>query len=537
MAFTSADMMFNPEIDSLELISLYVKNYKTLKDIHINLNPKFTTEYDDNGVLQIVNRNHYTRKEKNTNIKLLCGINGVGKSSILELIAKPNTSDGNILVMKTASDKFVSNTEVRISYNDNVYICNIFDREFKFGELYLPDSELHEEGLSFERYFCDLYHKEKDLFNDIDKELLTNFEITHWKRDDDITYITDAIRSKLPISHITTFDFEQLRDQDLLSYLFYKHFGDSTFEDWVGEHTESLKTILGDLDRFNVSGILIRIRKLFYNPPSDDRIYAVLERLEALLGKEYLFSDYEQIINEFINVSLEYDKIMKQVYFDNRVHQNGNDITSLFYVRGYKKIENNKRYLGNLSHGEYISVRNRYKMYVKMFQRDSSTILEDEPDIHLHPEWCRAFVNNLVETISIVRKYLANRKSKKFKDKIYNLVLTTHSPIILSDFFNEEIVFLQKENDITLINEYTRDCFAGNISEILIDNFFMTKTIGEYAEKTITKIIRKMDDAQKQKQISVEEKENINYIISRVGDRLLKKLLEEKFARTFNADN
>lgn len=528
MAFTSSSMLLSSEIDSLELVSLYVKSYKTLKDKLINLNPRFHTKYDD-GILHIDENKEYIRKEAFSNVKLLCGENGVGKTSILELLRNHSLSNGCILVMKTTSDKFISNNKVVINFNGNTYNCNVFDRELKFGELSLSQSTLYEEEMDFRRYILNFYVKEKKLFDDIDRHLFTHFKITHWPGEDLSSLMLDGIRRNLSVN-INPYDLEILREEDLFSYLFYRHFGDNTFEDWVDANSLELRHILKNLNDSNAVEILIRVRKVFFAPDIGNKIFEVINKIESIIDKEYLIKDFKKIAMTFGALVRSFDKLMSQPCRSKHVHQWGGEVSSVFYFRGYKKIESDKRFLENLSRGEFISIRNRCHLYTKMLQHDSAIILEDEPDLHLHPEWARIFVENFFNTVQHIRAYLSKR-DERFKNKIYNFVLTTHSPLILTDFFNEEVIFFQKIEDNVYINDSTSCCFAGNIGDLLMDNFFLSKTIGAYAEKMINEIIKIMDGINEENAPTSKDIEHVKFVISQVGDKLLKRLLEDKFAR------
>ena len=101
MVFSTSSNFFDCDINSLELVSLFVKDYKNLKNIFINLNPKYETIFSqDTKELQINSVDYFPTKEEYSNIKLICGENGVGKSSILELIRNPGRAKETILVMK-----------------------------------------------------------------------------------------------------------------------------------------------------------------------------------------------------------------------------------------------------------------------------------------------------------------------------------------------------------------------------------------------------------------------------------------------------
>lgn len=531
-------MPFNDEICSVELVFLYVKKYKCIENMHINLNPKFETLYDK-GILEIKDSINYIPKEEFSNVKLICGENGTGKTSVLEIIR--DFRDGNIIVMKT-KDKFISNDEIMISYNGKIYD---YDKSYSDSifEMLLNDDFNYHDGFDFRKNFVDLYIAEREMFNDIDKNLLTHFKIDYWKDEYLINIVIDLIKEYLSIHYITEYTLEKLRDEDMISYLFYMNFRGAQFKNFVSNNREEINGIdvkIGEgrlnkdmLDDYHIVDRLIRIRKISYCPDDTDKIYEIINKLKRIIGKEFPIERYQSTVEEFKKLSYNFDettdKIMHKKYQEKEISQSGNTY-DLFYFRGFKKVEGGERYIESLSSGEFISVRNRYNLCIKMCQYNLVTILEDEPDLHLHPEWSRIFIKNYFDTVSHVREYLAKKFGDKFRTKIYNFVMTTHSPLILSDFFKEEVIFFQKENGKVSIRktEEISDCFAGNIGDMLIDNFFLSKTIGGYSEKKINDIIDRMDNGEP---ISDKEKKDIEFIISHIGDKLLRRLLEEKFNR------
>lgn len=541
MVFSTSSNFFDCDINSLELVSLFVKDYKNLKDIFINLNPKYETIFSqDTKELQINTVGYFPAKEEYSNIKLICGENGVGKSSILELIRNPGRAKETILVMKDKNNVFISSEKIKIIYNNEKYTCNVSNNEIKFSALSIDDSFLYEDHLSFTRNFVGFYVQEKHLFDDIDNNLISHFEISYWNSEEMYSEILSGIRNNLKISEIESIHLDELREKDILSFIFYVNFGDSTFTDWVDAHDEFISYIKKDINTINIVDKLIFISEKFYSLPDKSEIMSLINKLSSMTHKEYRISKYEEISTKFYKINNELINLMKTVYENAHVHLYEDMLLSAFYFRGYKKIGNSKRYLHLLSAGELYSIRIRYYLFIKMSQRDCALILEDEPDLHLHPEWARCFLKNFIAAIVHIRKYLS-QKDETFAYKTYNFVITTHSPLILSDFFNEEVVFFRRidhDNRVKVAN-FTSNCFAGNVGDILIDNFFLSKTIGAFSEEQLKEIIQKLnsagtDSTKTDEQLTEEDKCKIRFLISRIGDKLLRKLLEEKCRRCIN---
>jgi hypothetical protein len=138
----------------------------------------------------------------------------------------------------------------------------------------------------------------------------------------------------------------------------------------------------------------------------------------------------------------------------------------------------------------------------------------DEMELCFHPEYQRTFVNNLVSYIE---------RAELNKVFSFNIILTTHSPFILSDIPACNILALKDGiPDNSFKNERT---FAANIYDILGNNFFMEKFIGEFASNEIDRIINRLTN---EKVITEKGKSIIKSKIELIGDDIIRiKLLEK----------
>lgn len=123
----------------------------------------------------------------------------------------------------------------------------------------------------------------------------------------------------------------------------------------------------------------------------------------------------------------------------------------------------------NLSDGEMVYV-NTFAQIAKAVTSSRQLLLVlDEPDLNLHPEWSRLFVQNLVTLIE-----------KNTNGKV-QVIMSSHSPFLVTDFPKENVFFISegKKNKVKRIKQAEKS-FAGNLYDIALDSFFLDFPMGEF---------------------------------------------------------
>lgn len=177
---------------------------------------------------------------------------------------------------------------------------------------------------------------------------------------------------------------------------------------------------------------------------------------------------------------------------------------------------------------------------IKNIENNNIMVLLDEPDIFMHPEWQRIY-------ISVLKEFFENF----YKDKKVKIILTSHSPFIASDLPRENVIMLDvyDEKDVEVENgkQEAGNCkvvmdkniktFGANIHNLLSNSFFMKSTMGEFAKQKITDVLKDLDmEIKKEKKIDEKRKEEINYIISNIGEPIIKTKLQQMYDRAFPKD-
>lgn len=137
--------------------------------------------------------------------------------------------------------------------------------------------------------------------------------------------------------------------------------------------------------------------------------------------------------------------------------------------------------------------------------RNDTLICIDEGDLYLHPAW-------QIDFISILNKMLPNFFTGKIQ-----LVLTTHSPFLLTDLPRDNVILLNN-NKVVSKDDNKLKTFGSNLYELYQNAFFLNKQrFGTLASEHIKEVTGKIVMGN----LSQLEEERIKKFISLIGDKLL----------------
>lgn len=180
-------------------------------------------------------------------------------------------------------------------------------------------------------------------------------------------------------------------------------------------------------------------------------------------------------------------------------------------------IDGNKGNRFEVLHNEYDTYRFQEKIY-------DIIILIDEGETGFHPEWQRQYLYLLIETLPEI-----------FKDKKLQIILTSHSPFVLSDLPKENVIFLDIDNEGNCIvsdMEKHKQTFGANIHTLLSDGFFMEGGLmGEFAKGKIQDVLKWIDNKE------VTKKEEILKIINLIGEPIIHNKLAGYFKEKFGEES
>lgn len=260
----------------------------------------------------------------------------------------------------------------------------------------------------------------------------------------------------------------------------------------------------------------------------------IIEREIALYYQKEIQEKFNEDFHDYVKDIDEFTKCLKNVDEKYFIHGQKIEIpltqhnTSIQKVLDhfYRKSEENAldqiiniKYK-NLSNGEheYIEVFGSLIKMLSEIESDNEckdrVLIFDEPDRTFHPEWTSNYISNLI-------KILNNFGEKK--DIYFQIIISTHSPFMVSDVLKEDIYKIEINNESRKIlnSEYG---FASNYYDIMKDTFFLTSSVGHFAQEKIHSITIQIEEAKTISEL-IENKKTIEAI----GDEYLRKILIHKY--------
>lgn len=157
---------------------------------------------------------------------------------------------------------------------------------------------------------------------------------------------------------------------------------------------------------------------------------------------------------------------------------------------------------------------------------NSVNIILDEIELYFHPEYQRKFISFLLSSLSRFKINYINS---------INICFITHSPFIISDIPNQNIMFLEvNEEENFAIPLLDKDkTFSANIYNLLKDSFFMEKFMGDFSISKIKSLMvfLKISDVETNEWNEDKSRKFIEMIAEPLIRDSLKNLYEKKFMK------
>jgi predicted ATP-binding protein involved in virulence/polyhydroxyalkanoate synthesis regulator phasin len=530
----------------MELVYLWVEEYKNIEKQGFNFSPRFECKFE-NDTLTIIEKDEDKYIDNffgdNINVTAIVGKNGSGKSSVLEFILdrlakKDNTYPENFIflysyknelykysnfkyeISSTLSIKEYQNIDNLIKYYKDTIAINI-NSEYK--EIEVRDTyQIFSENNKYDKNSNNLvilenYINHKEQVNKIKEKFF--------------------IPNKIKIS-IKTIGFDESILTDNRDYY--------SDEDW-----KKISILIDTLKDKNFNESLKIINNIFKLKKEKHKNYDSENHLmigifddrknpnqysfnEELLTQENIPEVLDEYklkqtidITSIDNNCLEYLKKLPYVFEVDLVDKNDINIDSLSF--GEKQLLMQLHYI--LKHSfkkEYqlyhppsaIRDENGNEIWDDEYEEDvninNAFIFLDEFEIGLHPQWQKKTINYIVGFL------------KELTNINFHIILTTHSPFLLSDIPKQNIIFLDtdEEGKCKVVDglKEKKQTFGANIHTLLNDSFFMENGLmGEFAKGKIDEAF----DLLTKTTITKEKQKYCEEIISIIGEPIIKRQLQK----------
>lgn len=531
----------------MELVYLWVEEYKNIKRQGFNFSPRFRCEFkaeykkdkDGNEVLEddcelIIEKNedYVSIFPENINVTAIVGENGSGKSSVFEIFSNILRLNNNeqfnyFYVLNDGSSNICYSNNIKLLEKDIAVEKNIPIRVID-GSL---DKSIRNYKVALEEHFDINY-----------------LNISHLERDGIIK--NDSESPKDPIKYYGIYKKNDIKNNYHRTN-FYQTFSNFQLSQFNFLQTYAISYLLRD-DKY---------KKLFFKEfkitqPNCINVKYIKKDLENIKVSNTPNGDETRVIDSTIPNII--DEILTIVENDNLIIGT-EQFNNFFKLVSSKNLEDKFELTFQTNEGKSISLSSGEKtilfylqkidLMISRFSNKDNLLLFDEVELYLHPNWQKRILKIILNFIK------ENQLAKNL-----HVIVSSHSPFILSDIPKENVIFLEKDKETgNCINatEKMKDfnTFGANIHTLLSHGFFMKDGLmGEFAKSKIERIKRFYDFTTKYKDkifskekvhLRIEKyyklnKKEFDYIASIIGEQFLQKVMKnylDELEEIFDKEN
>ncbi len=486
----------------MELVYLWVEEYKNIKEQGFNFSPRFECKYDkDSNELTIdENEDYISIFPDNINVTAIVGENGSGKTTILSLI---NIITSKINVELNTKYILIVDINKKIHYRTNIKnfsYSNYINEIHNISVL----THLHNINISSEEESKKLTYSVP-----IDRLKLSAYEITqlitmHLQENQTIK-ITPFLYLPTKI-HIKPKDYS-----DIFDMLIYDN-------DNIPNESIELAEAFEDIDnKFHKFLFLFFIEQEVYNIKELSNFKLLRNKISEYPHVPQNKEEFKKVFSEKTLTISHLTKKEKEIFIYN-YHNYFN----------FDYIDEQNRNYNSLSTGEQtlfsLLLNIFYFIQVSIKHNSRLLITLDEFDLSLHPNWQKKYLTELFVL-------LTNLKEK------CHLIIASHSPFILSDVPKENVIFLKNgKQEFPFIEK--EQTFGANIHTLLSHGFFMKDGLmGEFAKgkiEEIKKFYELVKRFEEEDFSSPNSKSNLKHIFleQKVKFRHIQSIIGEPFLQT-----
>ena len=541
----------------MKLIALVIKQYDELfKNQIFNFSDEYKVSFDfETSELKIDKNPDYIENfygESIYNISPIVGINGVGKSTILNIISNYSPDKYEPELDNQYLSLFeVGKQENRVRFNissNNLFVDTDGNQNRSFNYIlegnYEPrkilyvnllnkgggtigyQTTMNQEGLAM---FINSYLWLSDR-KIISSVLSCSLEIEPYGLKD----YTDSIPRG--INPIGFFIYKSIHN------IFYE--GDEFIKKLLSESLVSkcekyLKKDVSDYENSGFNLLLEIVKELDKNEVKDETRKIRKEYVESIITIVNIFIEIRE--NGSLVDSSSSSILLKYSNNNRRLFEDLNDkllqytkskelMISLCYnlnenINNYHLLKETPNYHMSTGEGNLIEIFSRLYTYLSIHEENSGDIilLVDELETGMHLEWSRRLIKILINNLSEILDI--EGKGRKIQ-----LSFTTHSPYMLSDIKPGNVIMIEKNQETGYSEgKVLQNTFAKNIQEIMKENL-IDNIYGDFALAKINSMIERLNGEEEQEGNEEELLKEIHLI----SEPILRNKLFDMYDKKYN---
>lgn len=286
---------------------------------------------------------------------------------------------------------------------------------------------------------------------------------------------------------------------------------------------------------FNHEEILVffnRLNDLFSQETNPDNINKQSIRL-GLKDLKEIFDLHKKIITNLLHYYPKSEGLIKKSDYTEGI---------LFFRPTDRNMSSGENALLNFFSKLYGFIESNLSTASKsLTDKENYVLLLDEADLGFHPIWKKKYIDAILKSLPHFFKSL---------DVVPKLqiIITTHDPLTLSDLPINNVVFLHKNSNHTVVisdadNNKIQKTFGANITDLLAHSFFVEDgLIGDFSKskiKGVIKWIEKNKNISKDKKSTSRFKEELNHnkkIVNLIDEKIVKIKLAEMITEFTTGD-
>jgi restriction system-associated AAA family ATPase len=144
-----------------------------------------------------------------------------------------------------------------------------------------------------------------------------------------------------------------------------------------------------------------------------------------------------------------------------------------------------------------------------LFKNSHSLFLLDEPETHFNPDWRAKFISTLRDCLE---------KDESNKDFMRELLITSHSPFIISDSHEENVLVFKKDSQTGVVTAERPgfNTFGASVNQITLKVFEKHETIGNYAKESLDELYSRLECNEDKEKLISEAYEKLGDSVERI---------------------